>query len=75
LRRNLILKTKRQLYINSARVNSAIIEIIRKWFQKLAFSYIKTIKPENRWNMDKAGIIKGIADNGLVVKSAYKRFI
>jgi hypothetical protein len=25
--------------------------------------------------MDKAGIMEGIGDNGLVVKSAYKRFI
>jgi 4-hydroxybenzoate polyprenyltransferase len=75
LRRNPILKTKRQLYINSAPVNSATTEIIRKWFQKLALPYIKTIKPENRWNIDKAGIIEEIGDNGLVVKSAHKRFI
>jgi 4-hydroxybenzoate polyprenyltransferase len=75
LRQNPILKTKRQFYIDSARVNSVTTEIIRKWFQKLALSYIKTIKPENRWNIDKAGIMKGMRDNGLVVRSAHKRFI
>ena len=75
MRRNLIFKTKRQFHIDSARVNSATTEIIRKWFQKLTLSYIKTIKPENRWNMDEAGIMKGMGDNGLVVRSAHKRFI
>jgi 4-hydroxybenzoate polyprenyltransferase len=75
LRQNPILKTKKQFHIDSARVNSATTEIIRKWFQKLALPYIKTIKPENRWNMNKAGIMEGIRDNGLVVKSAHKRFI
>jgi 4-hydroxybenzoate polyprenyltransferase len=62
LRRNPILKTKRQFHIDSARVNGATTEIIRKWFQKLALPHIKTIKPENRWNMNKAGIMKGIGD-------------
>jgi hypothetical protein len=75
LRRNPILKTKRQFHIDSACVNSATTEIIRKWFQKLALPYIKTIKPENRWNMDEAGIMEEMRDNSLVVKSAYKRFI
>jgi 4-hydroxybenzoate polyprenyltransferase len=36
---------------------------------------IKAIKGENRYNINKAGIIKGIEDNGLVVKSTNKRFI
>lgn len=75
LRRNPILKTKKQFYIDSARVNGATTEIIRKWFQKLALPHIKAIKPENRWNMDEAGIMEGMGDNGLVVGSAYKRFI
>jgi 4-hydroxybenzoate polyprenyltransferase len=75
LRRNFILKTKRQFHIDSARVNSVTTEIIRKWFQKLALFYIKTIKPENRWNMNEAEIMKGMRDNGLVVGSAHKRFI
>jgi 4-hydroxybenzoate polyprenyltransferase len=75
LRRNPILKTKRQFHIDSARVNGATTEIIRKWFQKLALPHIKTIKPENRWNMDEAGIMEGMGDNGLVVGSAHKRFI
>jgi 4-hydroxybenzoate polyprenyltransferase len=64
-----------QFHIDSARVNKATTEIIKKWFQKLALPYVKTIKPENRWNMNKAGNMKGIGDNSLVVRSAHKRFI
>jgi hypothetical protein len=41
----------------------------------MALPRIKDIKPENRWNMDKAGIIEGMGDNSLVVGSAQKRFI
>jgi hypothetical protein len=36
---------------------------------------VKAIKGENRYNIDKAGIMKGIGDNGPVVRSANKRFI
>jgi hypothetical protein len=75
LRRNPILQTKKQLQIDSARVNGATTEIIKKWFQNFAPPRIKAIKPENRWNMDEAGIIEGMGDNGLVVGSVHKRFI
>jgi 4-hydroxybenzoate polyprenyltransferase len=59
LRRNLVLKTKKQFRIDSARVNSVTSDILKAWFQKLEIPAIKAIKPENRWNIDKAGIIKG----------------
>jgi hypothetical protein len=36
---------------------------------------VKAIKGENRYNIDKAGIIKGIEDNSLMIRSANKRFI
>jgi hypothetical protein len=36
---------------------------------------VKAIKGKNRYNIDKARIMKGIGDNGLVVRSANKRFI
>jgi hypothetical protein len=75
LRRNPILKTKRQFLIDSVRVNGATTEVIKKWFQKMALPRIKAIKPENRWNMDEAGIMEGMGDNGLVVGSVHKRFI
>ena len=75
LKRNPILKTKRQFHIDSIHVNGATTEIIKKWFQNLALPRIKTIKPENRWNIDEAGIIEGIGDNGLVVGSVHRRFI
>jgi Tc5 transposase DNA-binding domain/helix-turn-helix, Psq domain len=75
LRRNPVLKTKKQHRIDSVRVNRATTEIIKPWFQKLEVPAIKVIKPENRWNMDEAGIMEGQGENGLVVGSAQKRFI
>ena len=75
LRRNPILRTKKQLRIDSVRVNGATTEIIKKWWPKLTVPVIKAIIPENRWNIDEAGIIEGIGDNGLVVGSIHKRFI
>ena len=36
---------------------------------------VKAIKGENRYNMDEARIMEGMGDNGLVVRSANKRFI
>jgi hypothetical protein len=73
--RNPILKTKKQLYINSTRVNSTTTEIIKKWWPKLIVPAVKAIKAENRYNIDEAGIMEGMGDNGLVVESAQKRFI
>jgi 4-hydroxybenzoate polyprenyltransferase len=75
LRRNPVLKTKKQFRIDSVRVNGATSDIIKGWFQKLEVPAIKAIKPENRWNMDEAGIMEGQGENGLVVGSAQKRFI
>ena len=75
LRRNPVLKTKSQFKIDSAHVNGASSDIIRPWFQKLEVPAIKAIKPENRWNIDEAGIMEGQGENGLVVGSAGKRFI
>jgi len=59
IRRNPILKTKKQLRIDSVRVNGATTNIIRPWFQKLEIPVVKAIKPENRWNMDEASIMEG----------------
>jgi 4-hydroxybenzoate polyprenyltransferase len=75
LQRNPILKTKKQLCIDSTRVNGATSEIIKKWWPRLAIPGIKAIKPENRYNMDEAGIIEGMGDNRLVVGSIHKQFI
>jgi hypothetical protein len=73
--RNPILKTKKQFQIDSSYVNGATTEVIKKWWEHLTLPRIKAIKPENHWNMDEAGIMEGIGDNGLVVRSVYKRFI
>jgi hypothetical protein len=75
IRRNPILKTKKQFQIDSARVNGATSDILKAWFQKLEVPIIKAIKAENRWNMDEAGIMEGQGENGLVVGSIHKRFI
>jgi 4-hydroxybenzoate polyprenyltransferase len=75
LKRNPILKTKKQFKIDSARVNGATSDILKAWFQKLEVPAIKAVKAENRWNMDEAGIMEGQGENGLVVGSAQKRFI
>src|SRR5260370_41861899 len=75
LRRNPVLKTKKQFRIDSARVNSATSDILKAWFQKLEIPAIKAIKPENSWNIDEAGIIEGQGLNGLLAESAQKRFI
>ena len=75
LRRNPILKTKKQVYIDSARVNGATTDNIKKWWPKLTIPSVKAIKPENRYNMDEAGIMEGLGDNGLVVGSVERRFI
>jgi hypothetical protein len=75
LRRNPILKTKKQFYIDFARVNSVTTEVIKKWWPRLLPLAVKAIKGENRYNINKARIIKGMEDNSLVIKSANKRFI
>ena len=69
LRRNPVLKTKKQFKIDSTRINSATSDIIKAWFQKLEIPAIKAIKPENRWNMDEAGIIEGQGENRLIIRS------
>ena len=74
LHRNPILETKKQFKINFARVNSAMPNILKAWFQNLEVPAIKA--PENRWNMDEAGIMEGQGENenGLVLGSAEKGF-
>jgi hypothetical protein len=75
LRRNPVLKTKRQLRIDSGRVNGATTEVIKKWWPRLTIPEVKVIKAENRWNMDEAGIMEGVGDNGVVVGSSESRSV
>lgn len=75
LKRNPILRTKRQIRIDSARVNGATSDIIKGWFQKFQIPEIKAIKPENWWNADEAGIMEGQGQNGLVVGSKEQGFV
>ena len=75
LARNPILKTKRQIYVDSVRVNNACSEVIRPWFQKLDIPAIRAIPANQRWNMDETGVMEGYGLNGLVVGHAEKRKI
>lgn len=43
---------------------------IRPWFDLFKIPEVQAILPENRWNKDEAGIIKGRGLNGLVVKTS-----
>ena len=74
-RRNSILQTKKTWNIDSVYINRSTTKVIRPWFQWLSLPEIQGIKPENRWNMDKAGIMEGLGVNRLVVRSSKKRGI
>jgi hypothetical protein len=39
-------------------MNGVTTKVIKPWFQKLEILAIKSIKPENYWNIDEAGIIE-----------------
>src|ERR1700712_2894714 len=73
--RNPILKTKRQIYVDSVRVNSPCLEVIRLWFQKLDILAIRAIPANQRWNKAETGIMEGYGLNGLVVGHVEKRKI
>ena len=75
LKRNPVLKTKKQLQVDSVRVNGATSNIISLWSTKLDVPTIRTITLANRWNIDEAGIIEGQGINGLVVGSKHRRFV
>ena len=47
LQRNPVLRTKKQFHIDSARVNGATTEVIKKWWPILAVPAIQAIKPDN----------------------------
>ncbi|ESZ92697.1 transposase [Sclerotinia borealis F-4128] len=59
--------------IDSARVSGASHDIIAPWFQKLELPEIIDVKPENRYNIDEAGIMEGQDLNGLVSLDIFYR--
>ena len=75
LRRNPAIRTQKCHHRNSSRVNGACTEVIRPWFNKFYIPEIQATKPENRYNMDEAGIMEGLGENGLVVGRSEKRSI
>lgn len=72
LSRNPVIKTQRSKSIDSKRVNGATTDIIRQWFRHFEIPDVKVVKPENRWNMDEAGVLEGQGTNGLVLGSSQK---
>jgi hypothetical protein len=56
LRRNPSLRTQKSYSRESARVNGATAEVIKPWFNRFFIPEVQAIKPENRYNMDEAGI-------------------
>jgi hypothetical protein len=75
LKRNPSICTQKAQSRESVRVNGASTEVIRPWFNYLHIPEVRAIKPENRYNMDEAGIMEGLGENGLVVGSSEKRSI
>ena len=61
--------------MDSQRTNGATKEVITAWFEYLALLLVQSIKPENRWNMDEAGIMEGMGTNGLVVGSSGRKSV
>ncbi|KAF7920907.1 hypothetical protein EAE99_007759 [Botrytis elliptica] len=68
LLRNPEIRTKRQIRIDNQCISNAITEIISKFFKKLNLPAIIYIKPENRWNMNEAGIMKGQDLNNMILE-------
>jgi len=75
LRKYPILKTQRPRRIDSARIKLATEERIRPWFNYLAIPTVKAIPPQYRYNVNEAGIIEGVSNNGLVVGRAKTKLI
>ena len=58
LRRNPAIQTQKCHRRDSARVNGASTEVIRPWFDHFYIPQIQAIKPENKGNIDEAGIME-----------------
>lgn len=41
--------------------------MIKAWWPRLEVPAVKTIKPENRYNLDECGLMEGLGSNGLVL--------
>jgi hypothetical protein len=61
--------------MEDSRVNSATRKNITEWFKLLRQPEFMAIKLENRWNMDKSGIMERQGSNGLVLGSKETRAI
>jgi helix-turn-helix, Psq domain/Tc5 transposase DNA-binding domain len=75
LARNPAVKTIRGKAMDNKRVNGATTENIQAFFQRLDHPKVKTILPQNRWNMDETGLMQGQRGNGLVVGMSSRKKI
>ncbi|CAG9953996.1 unnamed protein product [Clonostachys rosea f. rosea IK726] len=74
LRRNPEVRTLRGKRIDFLRVEGATADNVKEFFALKHIPDIRKIPPCNRWNMDEAGIMEGIGDNGLVLGSSRKHW-
>ena len=73
LNRHPVLKTQKPRRVDSARLKCAIDEVIRPWFDYLRIPAVQKIPSQFRYNIDEAGLAKGIGSNGYVVGCAKRR--
>uniref|UniRef100_A0A8H7K3R7 HTH CENPB-type domain-containing protein n=1 Tax=Bionectria ochroleuca TaxID=29856 RepID=A0A8H7K3R7_BIOOC len=74
LRRNPEVRTLQGKRIDFLRVEGATVDRIKDFFALKLIPDIRKIPPCDRWNMDEAGIMEGIGDNGLVLGSSRKNW-
>ena len=70
IRRYPVLKTKRQKRMDIKRLKGASTDVLKEWFRLLTIPEINKIQPQDRWNMDKTGLMEGLGINGLCVGSS-----
>ena len=68
--RNPSIRTQRAKRIDSVRLNGATRATVSAWFKRYMLPAMSLIRPENRWNKDKTGLLEGQGSNGLVLGSS-----
>jgi 4-hydroxybenzoate polyprenyltransferase len=74
IRRNPEVKTLRGKRIDFLRINGATTDRVKDFFALKEIPEVRAISPQHRYNMDEAGIMEGLGDNGLVLGSSRKKF-
>jgi 4-hydroxybenzoate polyprenyltransferase len=74
LRRNPEVRTLRGKRLDFLRAEGATADKVKEFFALKHIPEIREIPPCNRWNMDEAGMMEGIGDNGLVLGLSRKNW-